>query len=84
MIGAIAWNLLTWYLGLPTSSSHALIGGMAGAAVAAAGWQALLSSGFRKIAVFIVLSPIIGLLLAFTVMVARDVGVPPVHNAWTG
>jgi PiT family inorganic phosphate transporter len=57
-------------MGLPSSSSHALIGGMAGAAVCAAGWQSLLSSGFRKIAVFIVLSPIIGLLLAFTVMVA--------------
>jgi inorganic phosphate transporter, PiT family len=70
LIGAIAWDIFTWYLGLPTSSSHALIGGLAGAAVAAAGWHSLLSSGFRKIAVFIVLSPVIGLLLAFTVMVA--------------
>jgi PiT family inorganic phosphate transporter len=70
LIGAIAWDLFTWYFGLPTSSSHALIGGMAGAAVAKAGWHSLIADGFRKIAVFIVLSPIIGLLLAFTIMVA--------------
>jgi PiT family inorganic phosphate transporter len=69
LIGAIAWDVITWYLGLPTSSSHALVGGMAGAAVASAGWRALIASGFRKIAVFIVLSPIIGLLLGFTLMV---------------
>ncbi len=69
LIGAIAWDIITWYLGLPTSSSHALVGGMAGGAVAAAGWQALLSEGLQKIAVFIVLSPIIGLLLGFTIMV---------------
>src|ERR687885_443643 len=49
--GAIAWDLITWYAGLPTSSSHALVGGMAGAAVASAGWKALISSGFQKIAV---------------------------------
>src|SRR6266513_903483 len=70
LIGAIAWDVLTWYLGLPTSSSHALIGGMAGAAVAKAGWSSLIGTGLRKIAVFIVLSPIIGLLLGFTVLVA--------------
>jgi inorganic phosphate transporter, PiT family len=69
LIGAIAWDLITWWLGLPTSSSHALVGGMSGAAVAAAGWQALISSGLQKIAVFIVLSPIIGFLLGFTLMV---------------
>src|SRR5213596_375352 len=51
LTGAIAWDLITWYFGLPTSSSHALIGGMAGAAVAKAGWAALLSSGLQKIAV---------------------------------
>src|SRR5438876_8169322 len=67
LIGAIAWDLITWYFGLPTSSSHALVGGVAGAAVAAAGWHSLLGEGFRKIAVFIVLSPIIGLLLGFTI-----------------
>jgi PiT family inorganic phosphate transporter len=69
LVGAIAWDVVTWYLGLPTSSSHALVGGLSGAAVAAAGWKALIATGFRKIAVFIVLSPIIGLLLGFTFMV---------------
>jgi PiT family inorganic phosphate transporter len=69
LIGAIAWDVITWYVGLPTSSSHALVGGMAGAAVAAAGWQAIIRSGLQKIAIFIVLSPIIGLLLGFTLMV---------------
>src|SRR5256714_6396450 len=70
LIGAIVWDIITWYFGLPTSSSHALIGGMAGAAVAHAGWGALVASGFRKIAVFIVLSPILGLLLGFTIMMS--------------
>ena len=69
LAGAIAWDIITWYVGLPTSSSHALVGGMAGAPVASAGWAALLSSGLQKIAVFIVLSPILGLLLAFTIHV---------------
>jgi PiT family inorganic phosphate transporter len=69
LMGAIAWDVITWYVGLPTSSSHALVGAMSGAAVASAGWGALIASGFQKIAVFIVLSPIIGLLLAFTLMV---------------
>ncbi len=69
LVGAIVWDLITWYLGLPTSSSHALIGGMAGAAVAAAGWNSLLATGFRKITVFIVLSPIVGLLLGYTLLV---------------
>ena len=69
LLGAIAWDLITWYFGLPTSSSHALIGGMAGAAVAKAGWHSLIAEGFRKIAVFIVLSPLIGLLLGFTILV---------------
>ena len=69
LVGAIAWDIITWLLGLPTSSSHALVGGLAGAAVARTGWSALLVEGFQKIAVFIILSPIIGLLLAFTIMV---------------
>jgi PiT family inorganic phosphate transporter len=68
LIGAIAWDIVTWLFGLPTSSSHALIGGMAGAAVAKAGWGALIASGLQKIAVFIVLSPIFGLLFGFTIM----------------
>src|SRR5881227_3178896 len=49
LIGAIVWDIITWWFGLPTSSSHALIGGMAGGAVAAAGWDALVPEGFRKI-----------------------------------
>src|SRR6188508_2005349 len=53
LMGAIAWDVITWYFGLPTSSSHALVGGMAGAAVAAAGWDSLIPSGIQKIAVFI-------------------------------
>src|SRR5437588_3604922 len=68
LIGAIAWDVITWYFGLPTSSSHALIGGLAGAAVSKAGWHSLQADGFRKIAVFSVLSPIIGLFLAYTIM----------------
>src|SRR5581483_9276306 len=69
LVGAIAWDIITWWLGLPTSSSHALVGGIAGAAVARAGWKALIGVGLQKIAVFIVLSPIVGLLLGFTIMV---------------
>jgi inorganic phosphate transporter, PiT family len=64
LVGAIAWDLLTFFFGLPTSSSHALVGGIAGAAVAADGWHVLVTSGLRKIGVFIVLSPLIGLALA--------------------
>ena len=64
LIGAIAWDLVTFYLGLPTSSSHALVGGVAGAAVAYAGFHVLVSTGLRKIGVFIVLSPLLGLALA--------------------
>jgi PiT family inorganic phosphate transporter len=69
LIGAIVWDLITWWFGLPTSSSHALIGGMAGAAVAAAGWQSLVTEGLRRIGVFIVLSPLIGLALGVTLMI---------------
>jgi PiT family inorganic phosphate transporter len=61
LVGAIAWNLATFYLGLPSSSSHALVGGIAGAAVAVSGWDVLLSEGIQKIGIFIVLSPLIGL-----------------------
>ena len=64
LIGAIGWNLITFYLGLPTSSSHALVGGIAGAAVAKGGFDVLIPSGLRKIGVFIILSPLLGLALA--------------------
>ena len=66
LLGAILWNLTTWYLGLPTSSSHALIGGLAGAAIAKSGFAAVIWSGILKIAVFIVLSPLIGMVLGLT------------------
>jgi PiT family inorganic phosphate transporter len=69
LIGAIVWDLITWYYGLPTSSSHALIGGYAGAAVAKAGPAAILVSGWTKTLLFIVLSPLIGLGLGFGFMV---------------
>ena len=61
LVGAIVWDLITFYLGLPTSSSHALVGGIAGAAVAKAGFDVLIGTGLRTIGVFIVLSPLIGL-----------------------
>jgi PiT family inorganic phosphate transporter len=70
LTGAIVWDLITWYFGLPTSSSHALIGGYAGAAVARAGWGAILPAGWTKTLIFIVLSPLIGMLLGLTLMTA--------------
>jgi len=65
LIGAIAWDLITWYYGLPTSSSHALFGGYAGAAVAKAGFGAIILSGWTKTIIFIVVAPVIGLLVGF-------------------
>ena len=70
LIGAIAWNLFTWYYGVPVSSSHALIGGYAGAAVARAGIGAILFSGWTKTLIFIVLAPLMGAFLGFTLMVS--------------
>jgi PiT family inorganic phosphate transporter len=61
LTGAIIWDLITWFFGLPTSSSHALIGGYAGAAVAKAGFAAIIPSGWTKTIIFIFLSPVIGL-----------------------
>ena len=68
LIGAIAWDLVTWWWGLPTSSSHALIGGFAGAAVAKAGLGSLLAPGLIKIGVFMVLAPLIGFVVGFLMM----------------
>jgi PiT family inorganic phosphate transporter len=68
LIGAIAWNLLTWYYGIPSSSSHALIGGLVGAAVAKEGTSALIASGLIKTISFIVLSPMLGFLLGSLMM----------------
>jgi PiT family inorganic phosphate transporter len=70
LLGAIVWNLITWYWGLPVSSSHALIGGYAGAAIAKAGFGSILLSGWTKTLLFIVLAPLIGLILGFAMMVA--------------
>jgi len=67
LVGAIAWDLITFYLGLPTSSSHALVGGIAGAAVAKGGFGVLISEGLRRIGVFIVLSPLIGLAMSLII-----------------
>src|SRR3990172_3540087 len=68
LVGAIVWDLLTWYYGLPTSSSHALFGGYAGAAVAKAGFGAIIPAGWTKTLVFIVLAPAIGLAVGLLVM----------------
>ncbi len=70
LVGAIAWDLITWYYGLPTSSSHALIGGFAGAAVVKAGLGALVAVGLVKIGLFMVLAPLIGLGAGFALMLA--------------
>ena len=69
LMGAIIWDLITFWFGLPTSSSHALVGGMAGAAVAKAGFDVLVSEGLRKIGLFIVLSPLIGLAVGLLITV---------------
>jgi PiT family inorganic phosphate transporter len=70
LAGAIIWDLITWYFGLPTSSSHALIGGYAGAAVAKAGFRAVLLSGWTKTIIFIFLSPLIGMAAGLGLMTA--------------
>jgi inorganic phosphate transporter, PiT family len=70
LVGAIAWNFFTWWLGLPTSSSHALIGGFAGAGIAKAGLSSLDASSLQKTILFIPLSPLLGLTLGFTLMLA--------------
>jgi PiT family inorganic phosphate transporter len=70
LLGAITWNLITWYFGLPTSSSHALFGGYAGAAVAKAGFRAVIVSGWTKTLIFIVIAPLIGLVVGLIVMTA--------------
>jgi PiT family inorganic phosphate transporter len=74
LLGAIAWNIITWYGGLPTSSSHALIGGFVGAAVIKGGFGALVVSGLMKITIFMILAPVIGWILGFGIMLA---------TAWT-
>lgn len=68
LIGAIAWDVITWWFGLPTSSSHALVGGLIGAGVVKAGWGAVNVDGVTKIGTFIVLSPLIGFLAAMGIV----------------
>ena len=70
LMGAIAWNFITWFYGIPSSSSHALIGGLAGAALAKVGASALVAEGLIKTIVFIVLSPMLGFLLGAILMIS--------------
>ncbi len=65
LVGAIVWDLITWYVGLPTSSSHALVGGLIGGGLAALGSGSIISSGVEKVVVFMIVSPIIGMVAAF-------------------
>jgi PiT family inorganic phosphate transporter len=68
VVGATLWNLTSWHLGLPTSSSHALVGGLVGAGVMAGGWDAINPSSIEKVAIFMVVSPLVGLTLAAALM----------------
>jgi len=68
LVGAITWNVITWYYGIPSSSSHALIGGLVGAALAKAGPGSLIASGILKTVVFILVSPLLGMLLGSLMM----------------
>ncbi|MBI3373274.1 MAG: inorganic phosphate transporter [Betaproteobacteria bacterium] len=70
LCGAISWNVITWWFGIPSSSSHALVGGLVGAALAKAGWSAIIAQGLIKTSAAIVLSPLFGLLLALTLSFA--------------
>ncbi|HET7904936.1 MAG TPA: inorganic phosphate transporter [Candidatus Eisenbacteria bacterium] len=72
LVGAISWNLLTWWLGLPTSSSHALIGGLVGGAVAAKGVGSVVVPGLLKVSAFIVIAPLFGLFLAWLNTIAAS------------
>ncbi len=69
LFGAIVWDLITWWIGLPTSSSHALVGGYAGAAVTKAGLTALIASGWIKTLIFIVLAPLLGMALGLLISI---------------
>lgn len=87
LIGTVSWNILTWYIGLPTSSSHALIGGFAGAAIAKAGFGVLLLAGWTKTLIFILVAPMIGLLMGFILLKLITFLVykksPAVINKWS-
>jgi len=87
LVGAISWNLITWYLGLPSSSSHALIGGYAGAAIAKSGFSVIIAAGWYKTIIFIVLAPAIGLVLGYAFKVGSAWVLrnqrPGVVNKWS-
>ena len=68
LLGAIVWNLITWYFGIPSSSSHALMGGLGGAAIARAGFGSILWSGWTKTVIFIVVAPMLGMVMGFGMM----------------
>jgi inorganic phosphate transporter, PiT family len=67
LVAAITWNLLTWWYGLPSSSSHTLVGGLIGAAVASTGWSSVIMAGVIKIIIFIVTAPILGMFISFII-----------------
>jgi inorganic phosphate transporter, PiT family len=67
LIAAICWNLFTWWFGIPSSSSHTLIGGFAGAGIAAGGWDAVNSAPIIRTASFIILAPVVGMIIAFII-----------------
>ena len=69
LIGAIIWNLVTWYFGLPSSSSHALIGGLVGSALIVGGWDAIIVPGVGKVLLFMILSPVAGFVIGFILAV---------------
>jgi len=87
LLGAISWNLITWYLGLPSSSSHALIGGYAGAAVVKSGFAVIIPSGWTMTLIFIILAPSIGLILGYALKVLTSWMLcrqrPGVVNRWS-
>jgi len=68
LVSAIGWNLFTWYFGIPSSSSHALIGGIMGAVVIQSGWEALRPEGLTKVLLALLISPVLGMLIGFIVM----------------
>ncbi|QEE28189.1 inorganic phosphate transporter [Terriglobus albidus] len=72
LIGAIVWDIITWLTAMPTSSSHAIISGYAGAAVAHAGWKAILLKGWIPVVIFLIVSPIIGAVLGWSIMTANS------------
>jgi PiT family inorganic phosphate transporter len=67
LVAAITWNLITWWYGLPSSSSHTLVGGLVGAAVASSGWSSVIMAGVIKIVIFIVIAPLLGMVMSFII-----------------